>query len=174
MDSNFDILGFIATGIPKCILFTVGVLASLVSLLFLFGLKHKRQCIIYVWLIAYLFLMFYTTVFKREPHDDILIHLKPFWSIQSIQDGCVETFYEKTYNIIFYIPYGILIGLRKKKIKTVVLIGFITSLTIEILQLMTRTGMCEMDDVICNTFGYAVGVMIAIAICWAKRKIKNK
>lgn len=42
MDSNFDILGFIATGIPKCILITVGVLASLVSLLFLFGLKHKR------------------------------------------------------------------------------------------------------------------------------------
>lgn len=125
--------------------------------------------------------MLYSAVFRREPHDGISINLVPLWSIKAIRDGYIETLYEKIYNVLFFVPYGALIGLWFRtpseggthedraysfwnSLKKSTVIGFMTSACIEIIQLITRTGTCEIDDVICNTVGCVVGAIIGITL----------
>lgn len=137
------------------------LLALSLSLCIVYRCKQKMKSVCAVWIVAYLWLMLYSTVIGRTPHESCSIHLMPLWSIQTIQEGHIETLYEKIYNVLFFIPYGLLLGtypqpLPKVKgvlLKRTVLIGFLTSVGIELLQLITRTGTCETDDVICNTLG---------------------
>lgn len=125
----------------------------------------RRKGVLIVWIAACLFLMLYISVFKREPKTEMSINLVPFWSIGAMRDGLVETFYEKIFNVLFFVPYGCLLGayFRNNTIKRAVLIGLATSAVIELLQLFTCTGTCETDDVICNTFGCFIGAGMFIA-----------
>lgn len=142
-------------GIPLSVYvisFCVGILGSIVLML-LKSLSYRH--ILTIWLTVILFLMLYSTVIVREsqPYHDY--HLIPFWSFHAIQEGFIETLYEKIYNVIFFVPYGCLLGFRS--FKKSILIGCATSVFIELLQLITRTGTCETDDVICNTVGVLSG-----------------
>ena len=81
-------------------------------------------------------------------------------------------------------PLGFLLGLRcsnslrgssgLRNLKGAMLLGLITSVTIELLQLITRTGTCETDDVICNTVGCAIGAMIGTTLYKLSKIIKLK
>lgn len=126
---------------------------------------------IFIWTMAYIFMMLYITVLSRldSPSVDYRYNFVPLWSIGQYKDGVVETLYEKINNIILFVPMGMLVGATKRHhgfrffncgfrgfLMTLVL-GCIVSIGIEILQLITRTGMCETDDVICNTIGCVIG-----------------
>lgn len=166
-------------GIPLSVYvisFCVGILGSIVLML-LKSLSYRH--ILTIWLTVILFLMLYSTVIGREsqPYHDY--HLIPFWSFHAIQEGFIETLYEKVYNVLFFVPYGFLSGLLFRvyglwsSLKKSMAIGSLTSVGIEILQLITRTGTCETDDVICNTFGCLIGAMIGVGICALNGKIRN-
>lgn len=63
-------------------------------------------------------------------------------------------------NIIIFIPLGILIPLLYKiSSKKVILIGFLISLSIEIIQLFLKRG-TDIDDLILNTLGVFIGTLI--------------
>ena len=106
----------------------------------------------------------YITVFSRSSDIDYSHHLQPVWSYSQIKDGYVETIYENIYNVLFFIPYGILLSiqLRNLSLVKIIAVGCMTSVFIEILQLVTRTGCCETDDVIHNTLGFLIGVVIVM------------
>lgn len=143
-------------------------MASLGSCAIYYKDKRTIQAMFIPWVVSCLFLMLYTAVLRRTSQPDYSIHLMPFWSIQSIKDEYIETLYEKIYNVIFFVPYGVLNGLGFRvyglwsSVKRTVLIGFLTSVTIELLQLITRTGTCETDDVICNTLGCGIGAVMGV------------
>lgn len=48
------------------------------------------------------------------------------------------------------------------------------SLLIEMLQYVTGLGLCELDDVVSNTLGGFIGVMTAIGLAWAGKKLSGK
>lgn len=151
---------------------------------------RKYRNVILVWLIAYLYLMFHIAIFGRESRDYYSLHLIPFWSIESIQNGFVETLYEKLNNILFFIPFGCLLGMwyslgrsrsnssagsmqvkrspllmpSSKVFICSLIAGITTSTVIELLQLITKTGTCETDDVICNTVGCLIGSLVVVGI----------
>ena len=62
-------------------------------------------------------------------------------------------------NIGWFIPLGFLLPAANKKcgFLKVVIIGLCFSLFVEISQFIFRKGFCEIDDLILNTFGTAVG-----------------
>lgn len=62
-------------------------------------------------------------------------------------------------NFAIFIPLGILLPLFIKKLSfsSTVLTGFITSLSIELLQYIVGFGMTDIDDLILNTLGCALG-----------------
>ena len=66
-------------------------------------------------------------------------------------------------NIIMFIPFGILMSMvfkRMQKMRYCVLAGFLFSCIIEISQLITQRGFCQLDDVVTNTVGAFVGRII--------------
>ena len=63
-------------------------------------------------------------------------------------------------NIIMLIPFGILAPIvlkQMRKIRLCVLTGFLLSCGIEISQLITQRGYCQLDDVVTNTAGTLIG-----------------
>ena len=67
-------------------------------------------------------------------------------------------------NIAVMIPFGYalpsLFGQGKKRPILYVFIGMFFSILVEIAQLFTHTGTCDVDDVILNTIGVIVGYLI--------------
>lgn len=68
-------------------------------------------------------------------------------------------------NLIFFIPYIFFLlqsfSLRKlKSIKYILILNFITSLTIEILQYVTTLGTFQLSDLLYNTLGGVIGYII--------------
>ncbi len=61
-------------------------------------------------------------------------------------------------NIAGFIPFGVYLGYRGKKIFPTVGYGFLLSLFIEIMQYVWGVGISEIDDLILNTFGAFIGV----------------
>ena len=63
-------------------------------------------------------------------------------------------------NILLFVPFGYLLPLFRKRADRwwkVLLCGFAASLTIELLQLVTRYGMFDLDDLMHNTLGALLG-----------------
>lgn len=178
----FDVSIFLRLLVPRIsfpvllIVLAIAIVATCAVLAF--ANIRKFRNVILVWLIACLYLMFHIAIFGRESREFYSLHLIPFWSIESIQNGFVETLYEKLNNILFFIPFGCLIGtyFKEKVISRSLIIGTVTSITIELLQLITKTGTCETDDVICNTVGCAIGAVIGIVLCRliGKKKEMNR
>lgn len=61
-------------------------------------------------------------------------------------------------NILFFVPFGLFFPL--KKWKTVLLTSLVFSVAIEGIQYVGGFGLCELDDVICNTVGAMIGYWI--------------
>lgn len=102
-----------------------------------------------------------TTLLMRKTLEQYTYDLIPFSSLFG------ANMLDFIFNIILFIPIGILTPYlikRKNKYKLTVLIGFCASLIIESVQLITRLGEFETDDIITNTFGTFVGVIIFIKI----------
>ena len=77
-------------------------------------------------------------------------------------------------NILMFVPIGFLLPLLFKKCQCfyiTYLAGFFLTLFIEILQLITKRGIFELDDILNNTLGCAIGYgIIMIFISLFKRK----
>lgn len=70
-------------------------------------------------------------------------------------------------NVLMTVPLGFLLPIvsRLRNVVTVTLVGMLTSCSIELLQLVTRltlgaTRSTDVDDVIANTIGTAIGVIV--------------
>ena len=70
-------------------------------------------------------------------------------------------------NILLFIPYGFLLPMAWKKGRgwwKTILIGFGTSLAIEVLQLVSGRGVFQTDDIITNTMGAFVGYFVFVVL----------
>lgn len=72
-------------------------------------------------------------------------------------------------NILLLLPLGVILPILKKKlfgIRYILIVGFLTSLTIESIQLLMSLSIgvpfrvFDIDDLICNTFGAILGYII--------------
>ena len=100
-------------------------------------------------LAAYLFFILAGTVLIRKP-GALSYELMPFWSwkVPSLRSQIIA-------NILMFIPIGFLLGIKVgwKGIP----IAALFSLIIELIQLVTRRGLFEFDDIIHNTLGAVIG-----------------
>ena len=107
--------------------------------------------------IVYLGVILYLTLMRRD-HEISHIDFDLFWSYKKIfTDSAVRN--EVLNNIWLFIPLGtILYSISTKKMA--LLIPIILSITIEILQYIMGTGLCELDDVVSNGLGGAIGYVM--------------
>ncbi len=130
-------------------------------------LSQKQRKIIYTILLLLIFLSYFdavmdmtlfkyvpiTQVFSAERYRVNSLNLIPFadWNVD--RGGM---FRDILLNVLLFFPFGFLIQMwfRKSKISWVsILIPFVCSIVIEVLQYVLQLGVSDVTDIISNTFG---------------------
>jgi len=110
---------------------------------------------------AYMFIVLTITVFKRGPTDLPKNYFPPFWAygmIISKSKIARDLAIQIIMNVIMLAPLGFLIPFFVEK--KPILLGAACSITIELIQLITRKGYFEIDDIIHNTIGFFIGYLV--------------
>ncbi len=130
---------------------------------------HIWNSMVWFLLGVYLAVMFVTVFLSREPGSRQGIDMTLFgtWGETPQAHAFVIE------NILLFVPFGILYPLAvsttdrkpdlRKKIgweKFIVLLGFLISVGIETVQLISERGYCQLDDVLMNTLGALVGYVV--------------
>ena len=125
------------------------------------GKWHKTQAMVFPFFVFYLCLIMGITIFNRLPYDDALYKTDLFWSYREAVNS-KRLLLEIILNYCMMIPMGVLLPLYINK-RCTFLVGFTFSMMIEIMQFYMRRGLFEFDDIIGNTFGVVIGVLLYIA-----------
>lgn len=125
------------------------------------GWKEASRYCAAILLAEWVFLVIGTSVIFRESGDDYRIRLLPL--ISYFEQGENSYFMEAAalniLNVSLFIPVGLLLGCGYKNMtwRRAMGIGVLLSVSIEILQLIFKRGLCETDDVIHNVAGCMMG-----------------
>ena len=105
---------------------------------------------------GYLFFVLCVTLLFRESSESLRYYLFPFWSYDVLNYKVIA---QSILNVLMFVPIGFLLGaiMNGRRWLQVIEMGCLLSVMIEILQLLTRRGVCNIDDVIHNTIGCAIG-----------------
>ncbi len=116
--------------------------------------------------IEYVLLIYCATVVFREYSENVGHNFTPFWSYKAIENGRNDLLAENIMNVVVFAPVGLLLSCVCRRLKwwMVLWIGFFISASIETFQFFFHKGFSEVDDVIHNTLGCAIGIMIAAVI----------
>ena len=141
-----------------------------VGVLFLIGLYGLRKGLDYsfrLMFVEYAFLLYASTVIYRVAMSERMYNLTPFWSYRAIMErGESQLLPENIMNVLVFVPIGVLVGVAFRDMiwKKVLVIGFGLSLGIEVFQFVFRKGLTEVDDVMHNSLGCAIGFLIVAII----------
>ncbi|SFA71633.1 MULTISPECIES: VanZ family protein [unclassified Bacillus (in: firmicutes)] len=121
--------------------------------------KHTLNAIFILYTLALLVLMF------NRPSDPFYgqINLTPFSTVNFYLSGRVSpliAFYNLTANIVLFMPYGVLAKLQKLTLLKMMSLTTLVIASLEALQLLTRRGNFDIDDLILNLFGVFLGGLL--------------
>ncbi len=144
------------------------LLALIVFIPGIIRIKKKKSTIKEVllayWVVVWAGIMLLITIFRREPGSATL-DVNPFPTWDNFGGFDYATAFS-IYNVWLFIPWGFFLRLYnhrkpdRKAFGITLLISFLTTCTIEISQLITRTGYFEFTDIINNCIGGFIGAVI--------------
>ena len=115
--------------------------------------KNKSNIICFALYAVFLFMI---TLGCRVPAENVRIHWSVNWKVD------IE-------NIVLFVPFGLLIKRgTKRTVIQMLLLSIFLSTGIEILQLITKLGYCELMDIVNNTIGAYLGWHIQMLYVWLK------
>lgn len=86
--------------------------------------------------------------------------LFPFYSYREILKESKQFLLENIGNVVLFVPLGAILScIGVNAFKRTILIGFSSSITIELLQTIFSLGTFECDDIMHNTLGALLGFM---------------
>jgi glycopeptide antibiotics resistance protein len=112
---------------------------------------------------SYIFLLISITILSREPGSRTEVNLMLF---DTFSKKLADNIFPLE-NILLFIPYGLLLPLLSKQLRTVIRItgfGIVSSILIEGIQYITQRGYFQTDDIITNVLGTLIGYLIFIVI----------
>lgn len=96
----------------------------------------------------YILIILWITLFSRRPGTERIFR-GLFWEIEmGYWNNIIQ-------NILLFIPLGFLIGGKRG-----IIAGVLLSIGIELTQYIAVLGYCELDDVLNNTIGAAIGSLL--------------
>lgn len=112
-------------------------------------------------LVIYMLVLFYVTVWCREPFSERHMMLVPLWEYRLALAGSWFWVSQIVDNIILFIPMGVLYGHfdAKRKWMKALFLGMGLSAFVECMQYLFKAGLCETDDVLNNTIGMMLGYL---------------
>ncbi|MDE6887300.1 MAG: VanZ family protein [Eubacterium sp.] len=136
---------------------------------------------LYLILMVY-FLFFAESMGRTHIGKEYHYNLKPFKEIQRYLTyydviGPYTVFLNLAGNILAFVPFGLffpLLSRRNRSFWKVTLISFEVSLLVELIQLVTRVGSCDVDDMILNTLGGMLGhLCFKLLFYWHRMDLKG-
>jgi glycopeptide antibiotics resistance protein len=143
-----------------------------------FKKEVSRNLIKWFWICScplYFSTLFYVVFFSgRRPSASLGAHhvkprLEPFtmkWYLYKHVQDVNSVYLDVIGNIVMFVPFSlflfIVFGFRR--LDYILLLGFLLSLAIEITQYITGVGFPDIDDVIFNTFGTVLGLLIITGV----------
>lgn len=138
--------------------------------------------IVYVLLLIYL--LFFSEEYgriadvEREYRYNLIpfVEIRRFWIYRS-QLGAFAVFTNIFGNVVGFIPYGFILPIIHRSLRSgflIILSGFALSLCVETIQLITKVGCFDVDDMILNTLGAAIGYLGFVICDFLRRKYYGK
>ena len=124
-------------------------------------------------LVFYLSFVITITLIERQVTADPTYNLTVFWTYQAIAGGRKDLIMEIVWNIVLFIPIGVLINflIPIKRFWISILSSLLFSAGIESMQLILHRGFFEFDDMIHNTFGAILGICVFALVSLSLKKI---
>lgn len=133
-------------------------------------IRKTGLCLFVLYLCVLTYFLFFADWYDHVPgaHWEYHYNFIPFREItRFLKYGCylspLSTFLNLVGNVIGFLPFGFclpVISRKNRKMKRVVFAGAVSSACIEFVQLVTKTGVCDVDDVILNTLGTLIGYLL--------------
>lgn len=140
--------------------------------------KAVRIILFCLYLIVLSYLLFFAESFGRGASADYRYNFIPFTEIRRYlvhweRIGIFKVAVNLLGNIAAFMPFGyFLSGLTDNKLRTVsvVLFSMEFSMLVETIQLVSKLGSCDVDDVILNTLGGWLGCLVYKGILEMRKK----
>lgn len=146
----------------------ISIIVGLVTYLLVHYLRPKMQKIQQLTislLSCYIFLVLSYMVFSRHGTGIYKYELIPFWSYKfMVADKHIIL--SAVLNAVLFMPIGFLLPVMTKSYRKALILGFLFSIFVDLLQLVTTTGTFEFDDIFHNTIGLCVG-------CWVLHQLRK-
>lgn len=139
----------------------VGVASSVYSLIRNWNRMNKTVMVLFL---LYLFAMGYITIFSRSERRGTEILLS-FNSVQdAIRTHSTEPLQHLLMNIVMFIPVGLLFSMIRPgytdRWRLIIPLGLVFTTIIETTQLLLRLGQCDVEDLVANTLGACIGLLL--------------
>ncbi len=124
----------------------------------------KKYIIKYAFFTIYILILLKLTLFRQTTLENYEINFTLFIDLINVYKNSGLWQFIRLFlgNIVWFIPFGFMLPkiLKKCNFITVTLSGCLFSLLIEILQLVLKKGICEIDDLILNIAGTMIGYSV--------------
>ncbi len=104
------------------------------------------------------------------------VEIRRFWTYRE-QLGTFALFMNIFGNVLGFIPYGFILPVIHRGLRSgflIILSGFGLSLCVETIQLVTKVGCFDVDDLILNTLGAAIGYLGFVICDYLRRNYYGK
>lgn len=123
-----------------------------------------------LYLFVLIYFLFFADWYGRAPYQSAgyQYNITPMREIRRFlvyrsQLGMQNVFLNLAGNILGFVPFGFFCPVMSDRLRNgllVTFLGFSMSFTVEVVQLLTRLGRFDVDDIILNTIGAAAGFLL--------------
>ena len=134
-----------------------------------------------LYLAILIYLLFFSETYGRRGAADraYRYNLQPFQEIRRFvrywrQVGFSAALTNLGGNVLGFLPFGFFLPAlmsRMRRLLPVLVLGFLVSLSVELIQLVTRVGIFDVDDLILNTLGALLGYLFFVV--WQRMRRKR-
>ena len=152
------------------------------------GTKHRVKKLGTAFFVLYVLILVYLLFFsegygrvadaEREFRYNFVpfVEIRRFWVYRK-QLGMFALFTNIFGNVLGFMPYGFVLPVINRRMRNgffIILSGFSISLTVEVIQLIAKVGCFDVDDMIMNTAGAALGYLLFFICDHLRRKKYGK
>lgn len=137
-------------------------LAGIIALVYLYCIRSNKRNLESVLSWVYFVLLLLITVLGRKWFTSVS-SIDTLWTTYQVLLSKTNPFeiYEVVNNILLFVPAGwIVVSSKNTQLKNTIPLIFLISLSIETIQTITGTGLFEICDLIDNTLGGTIGIVL--------------
>lgn len=170
-DLPLEVSNIIKDAWPMILIFIVALSSIRISYI----LEHGERFVLYREFFSLAFVIYILLLFGLVTNTDVQSYghnFIPFREILRYKIGSSRFYWNVLGNIMIFVPFGFFVSsyLNSQKMNKPLLITFITSLTIELVQMFIERSF-DVDDILLNCTGGLIGFLLYIGLSAIKRHL---